>query len=122
MTIFFILSMAFNAARALFLSECPRKRPSCLGMICHERPYLSLSQPHCSAAGTAERLSKYRSTSCCVSQFTRNEMASLKAKFCCRALSTSRKPLVFKHEIPEHLRAFLLRLHVFRIRGNSSSL
>src|SRR5918992_1892884 len=29
-----------------------------VGTICHERPYLSLSQPHCSASGTAESLSQ----------------------------------------------------------------
>ena len=32
--------------------------PETAGVICHERPYLSLSQPHCSASGTTESFSQ----------------------------------------------------------------
>src|SRR4029077_82814 len=49
-----------------------------VGTICHDRPYLSLSQPHLDLFPPSESLSHSSSTSCCVSQFTTSEIASVK--------------------------------------------
>src|SRR5882762_11517770 len=49
-------------------------------MICHDRPYLSLSQPHLSFFPPADSFSHSSSTSCCVSQFTKNDTAGEKVK------------------------------------------
>src|SRR5882672_5215831 len=49
-----------------------------VGMTCHDRPYLSLSQPHLDFCPPVESFSQSSSTSCCVSQFTTNDMASVK--------------------------------------------
>src|SRR5690349_1411321 len=47
-------------------------------MICHDRPYLSLSQPHLlSSPPSAVSLSHSSSTSSCEWQFTRKEIDSL---------------------------------------------
>src|SRR5437899_12925205 len=51
--------------------------PKTVGTICHDRPYLSLSQPHCPCSPPSESFSHSSSTSSCVSQFTKNEMASV---------------------------------------------
>src|SRR6266571_2314418 len=51
-----------------------------VGTICHERPNLSLSQPHCTSLPPAESFLQYRSSSVCVLQFTTNEIASLNSK------------------------------------------
>jgi hypothetical protein len=56
MTIFFMFSIALVAAKAFFLLGAVSNWPICFGMICHESPNLSLSQPHCSDSGTADRL------------------------------------------------------------------
>src|SRR5438445_10721049 len=52
--------------------------PKTEGMICHDRPYLSFSQPHLSFFPPSESFSHSSSTSCCVSQFTKNEIADVK--------------------------------------------
>src|SRR5260370_18438971 len=53
---------------------------SAFGMICHERPNLSLSQPQGpSSPSFASSLQKW-SISCCVSQWTCNDTASLNFK------------------------------------------
>ena len=50
-------------------------------MICHDRPNRSFSQPHCvGLPPCASSLSHSSSTSCWVSQATKNETASLKVK------------------------------------------
>src|SRR6267142_4816305 len=49
-----------------------------VGMTCHDRPYLSLSQPHLDFFPSFESFSHRLSTSCCVSQFTTNDIASVK--------------------------------------------
>src|SRR3972149_9809250 len=52
--------------------------PKTVGTTCHDTPYLSLSQPHCSLSPPSESLSHNLSTSSCVSQFTTNDMAGEK--------------------------------------------
>src|SRR2546425_5995850 len=54
--------------------------PKAEGMICHDRPYLSLSQPHLCFSPPSESFSHSSSTSCWVSQFTKNEIAGEKVK------------------------------------------
>src|ERR671932_113503 len=46
-----------------------------LGTICHETPNLSFNQPHCSTSPPSESFSQRLSTSCCVSQLTKNDIA-----------------------------------------------
>src|SRR5919202_3589891 len=46
-----------------------------LGNICHETPNLSFNQPHCSTFPSSESFSQRSSTSFCVSQLTRNDIA-----------------------------------------------
>src|SRR5437016_1800553 len=48
------------------------------GMTCHDRPYLSVSQPHRCFPPPSESFSHISSTSCCVSQFTKNDTAGEK--------------------------------------------
>src|SRR4030088_1588029 len=52
--------------------------PNTEGTICHDRPYLSFSQPHLCFSPPSESLSHSSSTSCCVSQFTKNDIAGEK--------------------------------------------
>src|SRR5712692_4126956 len=54
--------------------------PKTVGTICHDKPYLSLSQPHLDFSPPSESFSQNSSTSSCVSQFTNNEMASVNLK------------------------------------------
>src|SRR4249920_2786941 len=49
-----------------------------VGTTCHDRPYLSLSQPHLDLFPPSESFSHSSSTSCCVSQLTTNDIASVK--------------------------------------------
>src|SRR6266436_558574 len=49
-----------------------------VGTICHDRSYLSLSQPYLDLFPPSESFSHNSSTSCCVSQFTTNDIASVK--------------------------------------------
>src|SRR5712671_6347175 len=58
-------------------SVSPSSLPRMEGTTCHDRPYLSLSQPHRSFLPPSESLSHSWSTSCCVSQLTKNEMAGV---------------------------------------------
>src|SRR6202049_2163045 len=51
--------------------------PKMEGMICHDRPYLSFSQPHLSFLPPSESFTHSSSTSCCVSQFTNNDIAGV---------------------------------------------
>src|SRR5665811_497955 len=51
--------------------------PKTVGTICQDRPYLSLSQPHCCVSPPSESFSHSSSTSCCVSQVTKSDMASV---------------------------------------------
>src|ERR1700720_748792 len=48
------------------------------GTICHDTPYLSLSQPQLSFFPPSESFSHSSSTSCCVLQSTSNEIAGVK--------------------------------------------
>src|SRR5207249_1340091 len=50
--------------------------PNTVGTICHDKPYLSLSQPHGPFSPPLESFSHSSSTSSCVLQFTKNDMAS----------------------------------------------
>src|SRR3989304_3231082 len=50
------------------------------GMICQDRPNLSLSQPHWLCSPPALSLLHSSSTSCCVSQSTSSEIASVNLK------------------------------------------
>src|SRR5260370_16869609 len=52
--------------------------PKAEGTICQDRPYLSFSQPHLSFFPPSESFSHNSSTSCCVSQFTKNDTAGVK--------------------------------------------
>ena len=52
MSSFFICSIACTVRPAFSGSGSLMYSPSCLGTICHETPYLSLSQPHCCASGS----------------------------------------------------------------------
>src|SRR5207245_11650177 len=54
--------------------------PKTVGTICHDTPYLSLSQPHCSFSPPSESLSQNQSTSSCVLQLTTSDMAGEKVK------------------------------------------
>src|SRR6266540_4363337 len=58
MSNFFILRKAC-VTRATLLRSLSRNISSrTVGTICHERPNLSLSQPHCSAFGSADNLAQ----------------------------------------------------------------
>jgi hypothetical protein len=52
--------------------------PKATGTICHETPNLSRSQPHRLGSPPSDSFSHKWSTSSCVSQFTKNEMAGVK--------------------------------------------
>src|SRR6266513_1540753 len=58
-------------------SLSPNISPKAEGMICHDRPYLSLSQPHLLFSPPSECFSHNSSTSSCVSQFMKNDMAAV---------------------------------------------
>src|SRR3972149_6049876 len=76
--ILFILSMACITRFALSGSLSPNISPKADGIICHDKPYLSLSQPHMlSSPPSAVSFTHNSSTSSWVSQSTKNEMASL---------------------------------------------
>src|SRR5438445_2117872 len=77
MSSFFICSIAFIALFAFTGSLSPSSLPKTVGIICHDRPYLSCSQPHWSSRPPAESFRHSSSTSCCVSQFTNNEIAGV---------------------------------------------
>src|SRR5690242_4528364 len=49
--------------------------PKALGTICHDTLNLSFNQPHCSFSPPSESFSHKSSTSSCVLQFTKNDMA-----------------------------------------------
>src|SRR4051794_30721543 len=53
---------------------------SAVGVICHDTPNLSFSQPQRLFSPPAESCSHSLSTSACVSQLTTNEMASVNLK------------------------------------------
>src|SRR3981081_2662486 len=77
MSIFFILNIAsmtlFDFAGSASPSICPRT----VGLICHDKPYLSLSQPQGPCSPPAESFSQNVSTSSCVLQSTEKDMASV---------------------------------------------
>src|SRR5215213_11893362 len=50
------------------------------GTICQDRPYLSLSQPHCTSAPPSVSFSQNSSISSCVSQLTTSDTASVNLK------------------------------------------
>src|SRR5712691_7945665 len=52
--------------------------PKAEGMTCQDKPYLSYSQPHLPSSPPSESFSHSSSTSRCVSQFTKNDMAGEK--------------------------------------------
>src|SRR6266567_4657554 len=64
----------FDFCPSLSFSSLPKTE----GMICHDRPNLSFSQPHRSFLPPSESFSHSSSTSCWVSQFTKNDMAGVK--------------------------------------------
>src|SRR5438046_9393006 len=73
MTAFITLSVLRGSFSS---STCMRKA----GTICHDNPYLSLSQPQTLVAPPSASLLQYLSTSACVSQLTTNETASVNLK------------------------------------------
>src|SRR4030095_8029328 len=64
----------FDFSASLSCNILPRAE----GMICHDTPYLSLSQPHLCLSPPSESFSHKSSTSACVSQLTKNEIAGEK--------------------------------------------
>src|ERR1700730_16174603 len=66
----------FDFSGSLSCSSLPKSD----GTICHDKPYLSFSQPHLCFCPPSESFSHSSSTSCCVSQVTKNEMASVNLK------------------------------------------
>src|SRR5215213_589339 len=73
--------MAWSALPAFSRSGSPSISPSAVGIICHERPYLSLSQPQLpSSPPSAVNLFHNSSTSSCVLQLTKNDIDSLNLK------------------------------------------
>src|SRR5205809_556744 len=81
MSIFFICSIACIALFAFTGSLSPSSLPRIVGIICHDRPYLSCSQPHWSSRPPADSFFHSSSTSCCVSQFTNKEIACVNLKW-----------------------------------------
>src|SRR6266568_3081565 len=77
---FTILSMACMTRCDFAASLSLTSLPKTVGTICHESPYLSLSQPHCTSLPPAESFLQNLSTSACVLQFTTNEMPSVNLK------------------------------------------
>ena len=91
--------------------------PKMVGTICQDNPYLSFSQPHSTSFPPSQSFSHSSSTSCCVSQFTMNEMAGVNWKcgppFMARNVWPSRKtsPILRIHRMPW---AYLVRQWQFR--------
>src|SRR6185437_7234992 len=79
--------------------------PRIEGMICQDRPYLSLSQPHLPFSPPSESFSHSSSTSSCVSQLTKSEMAGVKVK--------CGPPLNAKNSCPSSWKANGLRIFEF---------
>src|SRR5438046_10094241 len=77
MSIFFIGIIARMTRFALVGSLSPNSLPSTVGTICQDTPNLSFSQPHWSLDPPADSFSHSASTSGCVSQFTKNEIAGV---------------------------------------------
>ena len=77
MSIFFIWSIACMARCALSGSGSLSSSVRRVGMICHDRPYRSFSQPHGPSSPPFVSAAQSSSTSSCVSQFTTNEIASV---------------------------------------------
>src|SRR5437773_6059931 len=80
MSSFTILSIACMTRCDFAASLSLNSSPKTVGTICHESPYLSLSQPHSTSLPPAESFVQNLSTSACVLQFTTNEMASVNLK------------------------------------------
>src|SRR5713226_1277240 len=76
MSSFSICSTAFMTLFAFSASLSCNSFPKTVGTICHDRTYLSLSQPHLPPLPPCESFSHSSSTSCCVSLFTKKDMAS----------------------------------------------
>ena len=70
--------MAFMTLPAFSASGSLSSSPKTEGTICHDRPNLSFSQPHWLSSPPSVSFPHSSSTSACVSQFTKNEMASVK--------------------------------------------
>src|SRR5437867_11296697 len=51
--------------------------PKIVGLICHDKPYLSLSQPHAPSSPPSVSFFQSSSTSSCVLQSTENDTASV---------------------------------------------
>src|SRR5438477_847266 len=76
-SIFFILSIASMTLFDFSGLESCSISPKIVGLICHDRPYLSFSQPHGPSSPPCESFSQNSSTSPWVLQFTENDMASV---------------------------------------------
>ena len=68
-------SIAFITLAARAGSSSAKKSPMLAGSTCHDRPNLSVSQPHLIFSPPAESFSHSSSISVCVSQFKMNEIA-----------------------------------------------
>src|SRR5262245_46135413 len=75
-----ILSIASMTFFDFLPSLLPSNSPKTVGTICHDRPYLSLSQPQRDFCPPSESFSHNSSTSSCDLQSTLNEMASVNLK------------------------------------------
>src|SRR5437899_2965068 len=78
--IFFILSIASMTRFDLVGSESRNSSPRMAGLICHERPNLSLSHPHGPFSPPSESFSQYSSTSSWDLQSTDSEIPSVNLK------------------------------------------
>src|SRR5258708_29157239 len=69
--------MALIVRSAFSGSGSPTISANTVGVICHDRPYLSLSHPQDPSSPPLDSFFQYESTSGWVRQFTQNETASV---------------------------------------------
>src|SRR5207248_2092281 len=80
-TILFISSIACITACDLAGFGSLISLPRAAGITCHDNPYLSFTQPHRLFSPPADSFSHSSSTSDCVSQLTKKEIASVNLNF-----------------------------------------
>src|SRR6266436_3042699 len=78
MSIFSICSIACQTLSDFSASVSCNSSPKTEGMTCQDRPNLSVNQPHLCFSPPSESFSHSSSTSGCVSQFTKNDIAGVK--------------------------------------------
>ena len=75
MSSFSICHNSFNSRCVFSVSLAFNISPTNEGTICHEMPYLSLSQPHSKVSPPSDNFSQNASIYSCVSQFTSKDIA-----------------------------------------------